>query len=190
MVVNSGWTTKAYAGYNKNRFFNLDTKDVENLKEDRFSNIVEEVSPRVSQSATITYGKEYLAGVQVHGVAPVYQRIQGLEILHGRFINERDQKEKNKVIVVSEDDAKELLGGNDKAENLLGRNVKVGGIAFKVVGIKADRGFCHQMFALHLIHALTIRKNIGQIYFLSRTSTNSKLPLLRTRTNEPFWPTT
>ncbi len=169
MVVNSGWTTKAYAGYNKNRFFNLDTKDVENLKEDRFSNIVEEVSPRVSQSATITYGKEYLAGVQVHGVAPVYQRIQGLEILHGRFINERDQKEKNKVIVVSEDDAKELLGGNDKAENLLGRNVKVGGIAFKVVGIsKADRGFYgHQMFAPYtLIHALYNKgKNIGQIYF-------------------------
>lgn len=169
MVVYSGWTTKPYGGYAKNRFFHLDTRDAENLKQEYFSDKVEDVSPRVYQTVTVTNGPEYLAGVTLYGVTPVYQRIQGLKMLHGRFINERDMAEKRKVLVVCEDDAQELLGGEKDARELIGQEVKVGGITFKVVGIrKSDRGYYgHQMNApFSLIHSLYNKgKDIGQLYF-------------------------
>ncbi len=169
MVVFSGWTTKAYGGYAKNRSFNLDTQDVDNLRKEEFSDKVEEVSPQVNQSVTVTYGQDYLTDVSLCGVAPVYQRIQGLKMAAGRFINERDMAEQRKVIVICENDAEELLGGKQNAKALLGQMVKVGGIAFKVVGIrKSDRSYMgHRMNAPYtLIHTLFNKgKDIGQIYF-------------------------
>ena len=60
------------------------------------------------------------------------------EMLCGRFINHLDLKEKRKVIVLSEDQARELE--HKDVRNLVGKNVKVGDFIFSVVGIyKSDK---------------------------------------------------
>jgi putative ABC transport system permease protein len=58
-------------------------------------------------------------------------------MLYGRFINEIDQQEKRKVLVLSNKQAEELMPKDYRS--LLGRYVNVGNIAFRVVGIYKDR---------------------------------------------------
>jgi putative ABC transport system permease protein len=59
-----------------------------------------------------------------------------MEVLFGRFINEIDLREKRKVLVLSNKQARELAPHDYKS--LLGRYVKVNNFAFKVVGIYKD----------------------------------------------------
>ena len=89
-----------------------------------------------SASVTISNGQEYIA-TEVTGVYPNHTKIDKMEMLYGRFINQIDQEEKRKVLVLSNKQAKELEPKKDY-QTLLGRYVKVGNFAFKVVGIYKD----------------------------------------------------
>ena len=90
----------------------------------------------MSQGAVISHGKDYVNG-SVYGVYPNNIRINKREMLHGRFINQFDLRDRRKVLVVSRSQAKELCG-NKRYESLLGKYVNVGNIAFRVVGIYKD----------------------------------------------------
>ena len=86
---------------------------------------------------TISLGENYISA-QLSGVYPNDAAISKREMRYGRFINDIDMREMRKVLVVSEDQAKELLPHQPK--NLIGQHVNVSGIAFNVVGIlKADQ---------------------------------------------------
>jgi putative ABC transport system permease protein len=76
--------------------------------------------------------------MQIAGVYPVHTKISKRSLICGRFVNEIDQKEKRKVLVLNDRQAKELEPKDYKT--LLGRFVKVGDISFKVVGIYKSRG--------------------------------------------------
>ena len=69
-------------------------------------------------------------------------------MLHGRFINDID-KDKRKVLVLSDKQAKELYG-NENYETLLGKYVKVGQFAFQVIGIFKDDENGHDQSLLSL----------------------------------------
>jgi putative ABC transport system permease protein len=58
-------------------------------------------------------------------------------MLYGRFVNDIDMREKRKVLVLSNKQAKELEPRD--YSTLLGKYVKVGNFAFKVIGIYKDR---------------------------------------------------
>ena len=59
-------------------------------------------------------------------------------MLHGRFINDVDNSQQRKVIVLNEDQAKELNEHDPAA--LVGQYVKMDSLAFRVVGItKSDQ---------------------------------------------------
>src|SRR3712207_9571911 len=74
----------------------------------------------------------------IKGVYPNEQDIEKIEILHGRFINAIDNEQSRKVLVIGEEQAKELTSGDIAA--LVGRHVHVGNFGFQIVGItKADR---------------------------------------------------
>ncbi len=89
------------------------------------------ITARINTSQTISYGNEY-GSYQVRGVMPNYFDIENLIIApeDGRFINQLDMKESNKVIVLDKKVADLLF----KDESPLGKQVKVGQIMFKVVG--------------------------------------------------------
>src|SRR3712207_9524813 len=74
----------------------------------------------------------------IKGVYPNEQDIEKIEILHGRFINAIDNEQSRKVLVIGEEQAKELTSGDIAA--LVGRHVHVGNFGFQIVGItKVDR---------------------------------------------------
>ena len=117
------------------RRIRLQTRDI-STTDSEFKDIVDEVGARYETSATISNGEEYIS-TSITGVYPNHTKIDKMELLYGRFINEIDQREKRKVLVLSNKQAKELEPKDYKT--LIGRYVKVGNFAFKVVGIYKDR---------------------------------------------------
>ena len=137
MMVGGGMTTKAYDGLKEGREIQLNDKDID-VTSNEYPNIVDDVGATIQQQGnTVNLGENYVS-TQMQGVYPNEISINKKEMLHGRFINDIDLKERRKVIVMGSDDAKELWGGNIK--DFIGKHVNVGKMAFMVVGIyKSDK---------------------------------------------------
>ena len=137
MMVFPGMTSKPYDGMAEGRRVQLKDADME-LTEHGFAGNIDDVGAVLSQDGvTISLGRDYVSSQQLTGVYPNHIRINKREMLAGRFVNDIDIRDRRKVLVVSEDQAKEL--SRDMA-SLVGRHVNVGNIAFQVVGVyKADR---------------------------------------------------
>ena len=131
MVVFGGTTSKPYQGLKEGRRIRLQTSDIA-ITETEFKNNIDDVGAEYETAATISNGEEYIS-TSITGVYPIHTKIMKREILYGRFINEIDQREKRKVLVLSNNQAKELEPKDYKT--LLGKHVKVGDFSFKVVGI-------------------------------------------------------
>lgn len=137
MMLGGGRTAKAYDGLKEGRRINLDDNDMETTSS-KFPQYIEDVGTGLDQSG-ITFTKEhnYVSGT-LRGVYPNDIKINKKEMLCGRFINRIDIDRSRKSLVMNEDDAKELSPDNPEA--LIGQYVKVGDMAFRVVGIyKADK---------------------------------------------------
>ena len=137
MKIFGGQTSKPYDGLKEGRSISLRQADLDATERD-FTAHIDEVGAQLSQAGlTVSLGENYIS-VQLSGVYPNDAAISKREMRYGRFINDIDMQEKRKVLVVSEDQAKELLP--HQPEMLVGQHVNVGGIAFNVVGIlKADQ---------------------------------------------------
>lgn len=126
MVVYGGWTSKAYQGLKEGRDIRLHERDME-ITSQEFKENVDEVGAQYSTSATISHGQQYLSS-SISGVYSNHTKINKVEMLSGRFINDIDVKESRKVLVFGNKQAKEL-------NCRVGDFVNVGDFAFKVVGI-------------------------------------------------------
>lgn len=137
MSVGGGTTSKEYKGLKEGREIQLQDKDITSTQQ-KFSANVDSVEAQIRHAgATITYGENYLS-TEIDGVAPLHARINKIEMLHGRFINDVDNSQQRKVIVLNEDQAKELNERDPAA--LVGQYVKMDSLAFRVVGItKSDQ---------------------------------------------------
>ena len=133
MEVWGGRTSKAYQGLKEGR--RVQTPDLA-MTESDFPETVDEVGARYETSTTISYGDEYIS-TTITGVYPVHTKINKHDMLYGRFVNDIDMREKRKVLVLSNKQAKELEPRD--YSTLLGKYVKVGNFAFKVIGIYKDR---------------------------------------------------
>ena len=136
MSVGGGTTSKEYKGLKEGREIQLQDKDITSTRQ-KFSVNVDSVEAQIRHAgATITYGENYLS-TEIDGVSPLHARINKIEMLHGRFINDVDNSQQRKVIVLNEDQAKELNEHDPAA--LVGQYVKMDSLAFRVVGItKSD----------------------------------------------------
>jgi len=138
MVVFGGWTSKPYQGLKEGRDIRLHGSDMD-ITATEFKEHVDEVGAQYNTSAIISLGQQYISAT-VSGVYPNHTKINKVQMLHGRFINDIDLKENRKVLVLSNKQAKELINAQSTMHNaqlasLVGQFVKVGDFAFKVVGI-------------------------------------------------------
>lgn len=132
MRVFGGWTSKPYKGFKENRNITLNDRDVE-ITGYTFLENVGDVGSMLSQyGVDISHGDNYVSQQTLMGVYPSDFNISKRKLAAGRFINEIDMRERRKVIVLTEEQAKEL---DKNYLSLIGRNVNVGDLAFKVVGI-------------------------------------------------------
>lgn len=125
-----GWTSMPYNGLPPDRQIKFDEKDYDLIRNKIPG--VEYVSPKVSQSVTLTFEKEYGAW-RLDGVSDEAQYINSIiiESGNGRFLNKMDVDNRRKVIVISTEMKKVLF----KEKNPLGQYVVANGLAFQVVGV-------------------------------------------------------
>ena len=135
MEAYGGQTSKPYNGLSEGRYISLNDHDLTTTNSD-FQDNIDEVGAVYYMSATVTHGENYMS-MQVAGVFPVHTKIDKQTLLYGRFINDIDLREKRKVLVINDYQAKELEPKDYKT--LIGKYVKVGNFAFKVVGIFKSR---------------------------------------------------
>ncbi|MBR1487289.1 MAG: ABC transporter permease [Bacteroidales bacterium] len=159
MQVGGGWTSKPYDGLKEGRPISLDDRDVALTGGELFSAHVDQVISTVSTSVTVNYGKKYFSGT-LEGNFPARRQMDKIEVRYGRFLNEKDIRDQRKVVVLSETQAENLLGGTTARTGarmgrrslgapkettidvrpLLGQYVRIGSFSYRVVGItKADR---------------------------------------------------
>jgi putative ABC transport system permease protein len=130
MMVFGGWTSKAYQGLKEGRDIRLHEHDME-ITSKEFSQNVDEVGAQYNTSAVISLGQQYIS-TNISGVYPNHTKINKVEMLQGRFINNIDLNESRKVLVLGNKQAKEL-------NCRVGDFVNVGNFAFKVVGIYKEQ---------------------------------------------------
>ena len=128
-------TSKAHKGHKEGRWITLNERDV-NMTDKTFAENTEAVGSVLSQyGLNISLGENYVSDQTLSGLYPSEAAINKREIVSGRFINDIDMKERRKVIALWQTQAKELA---KNYLSLVGRDVKVGDLMFKVIGIVKD----------------------------------------------------
>ena len=137
MVVYGGQTSKAHAGMKEGRQIQLDDRDRE-LTADLYGDYIDNVGAELDHgNTTVCFGENYTSA-SIKGVFPNDRDINKREMACGRFVNDVDLRDRRKVLVMGSEMAKELCPQHP--EKLVGEYVKVGELAFMVVGIyQTDR---------------------------------------------------
>lgn len=121
-----GWTSKPYQGLPRDRQLYFTTRQADMLRQ---LPEVELFSIVASTNITITFGSQY-SSVSLVGIETDYQKIYKKSVLQGRALNLLDEQQKNKVCVIDERTAEELM-----SDNIVGNYLKINDIYFLVVGI-------------------------------------------------------
>lgn len=130
-----GQTTMPFEGYKPGRPIQLTNADYNNLK--TILPKVENLSGRkyLQGQNTVSY-KDKTGQYGFLGCHPGQQYIETLEIVEGRFINQKDIDEFRKVACLGIDMKNELFG----EKSPIGEYITVWGIPFQVVGYFTDKG--------------------------------------------------
>lgn len=129
-------TTIPYEGFDRGRYWSFTNEDtkalIENIPE------IEVLAPRLNaRGGDIEISRDNRSDMfRVRGDTPGYLKIDPLTMVEGRYINNKDLKEKRKVIVIGQR-VREILFEPD--EDPLGEFVKIRGVYFKVVGVFKSR---------------------------------------------------
>ncbi len=129
-------TSVEYKGLNPGRFFSMTNEDFDFIHKTN-EEVIEYESSRVRiWGAVISYKKES-GNYRIEGIHPGFQFIENQSMVSGRFINQQDINEKNKIVAIG-NKVKEALFKND--EDPLGKYIRLNDIPFKVVGVYTDKG--------------------------------------------------
>lgn len=130
-------TNKAYAGFQPGRVIRFKTSDIGALK-----NEVDELDLLAARdqlsgfegSSNVFY-KQESGNFSVYGDYPDYFKIHKMELIEGRELNELDIENRRKVAFVGKEVAKILFTELEKNESAIGKQIRVSGVNFMVVGV-------------------------------------------------------
>jgi putative ABC transport system permease protein len=129
----SNTTTKGYKGLNPGRIVQFRNSDYD-LPVKKFNDQIDKKSStNITWGVSISYGKES-GNYQYRGVSPDYLAIENATIIAGRFINDNDIKNNEKVAAIGLKVKQDIF----KDAEAIGKEVLVKGINFKVVGVFTD----------------------------------------------------
>lgn len=130
LLIYGGTTSKEFQGLPKGRQIRLQMEDVDLLK----SSIREIgiISPSFGKWGTTLKTKKDKRTTYMEGVTPGFQALRDMyPASEGRFLNERDEKYRRKVVFLGDEIAHQLFGDS----TALGKKVKIDDIPFTVVGV-------------------------------------------------------
>jgi putative ABC transport system permease protein len=102
----------------------------------RFATSAGSVMAQAQQSARVAYRDEELESIQVQGVTEEYLDFTTFDAERGRMISPVEIRRKRPVALLGWQVADRLFG----AEDPLDKQVRVGGVNFRVVGVSAKKG--------------------------------------------------
>ena len=126
-TIYGGFTSKPYKGHNENRWIYFTDRDVRML-ENNFPH-VNQVTPNITTSGNAVFGDK-LSPVNINGVRPIYVKTNDVKMTAGRFIDELDEKNSEKVIVIDKPTIEQLFDDEDP----IGKLLFINNIAYKVIG--------------------------------------------------------
>ena len=127
-------TTKEHNGLNPGRRIQLKNENFEHSNKAFVENIEYKSRLFRVRGVSINYKKESGA-YGIHGVSPDYQKIENNKMLTGRFLNQLDMDNIQKVAVISRKIKRELM---KDVEEPLNEYLQLSGINFKIVGVYTD----------------------------------------------------
>ncbi len=138
-ATNSGFlwpqqTGEAYKGFRKGRWWSMDIDDVARLKK---LDEIDVVTPTLSRWNRNAIFQDKKSDVIVKGLYPDYNKIEELDIIKGRLINDVDIREERKVAVIGDRIYENLF---EKEADPIGKYVQVDGIYYRVVGVAKSNG--------------------------------------------------
>ena len=129
--IYQGWTSQPYKGYSEGRNIKPDMADMELLREKNKNYVSDVTSYTNMSSTTFSTSKDYIS-VSPQGVYPSEQKVDDINLIAGRFINDSDIRHNRKSIVLEEQNAKILFGD---ALSAVGKRVDGMGLSWLVVGV-------------------------------------------------------
>ena len=134
VFVFPGKTTKPFGGFKSNRRIEFDNSDIEEIS-NQFASRIEYINPRIRSGDRISYKLESY-DFSLQAVAPSNQYIENHILMKGRYLNQKDIKEKAKVAVIGRLVARDIF----KKEDPIGKFINIGSRSFKVIGVFQDSG--------------------------------------------------
>ena len=175
--IGGGMTSMPYNGLKSGRRIQFKNKDYETIK--RNFTQVDNVSARLNVwgGSSIVYKGEY-ASFDLKAVHPKHQFVENIDVIDGRFINEKDITDFRKTAVIGEL-AKDILF---KDINPIGENVEINGISFQIVGVFKDASD-QEMKRLYLPISVFQKlfsgnENIGQLSMTAPLETQEEMDAL------------
>ena len=129
----SGTTAKEYKGLNPGRRIQFRNSDYEVTVQKYQEQLDKKAATFNEWNGVVVYGKE-TGNYQYRGVYPDYQAIENATIAEGRFINNNDMINNEKVAVIGMKMKQDLF----KTKSPIGEEITVNNINFKVVGVFVD----------------------------------------------------
>lgn len=134
--VFGGRTSVPWEGNPEGRRIRLEERDLKDVPEGA-SKYVADVTSRIYGGGTMSTPKAKITQSYT-GVFPSIQKeLSNWNLIEGRFINNEDVEKIRKVVVLPKYYADQLFPSGE--ENILGKNVIINGLAFKVVGLYDSR---------------------------------------------------
>ena len=138
VIIWAQQTTKPYKGFRKGRWWEMDYKDVERLKQrvPELENVVPVIFSGWRSGNTAYYGDQKTTP-RIQGTIPELANVIQPKMYYGRYLNEMDIREQRKVCVIGKKVYKDLFkGGGDPC----GKKIRVDSTYFEVVGVDYATG--------------------------------------------------
>jgi len=133
VIIGADQTTKAYKGFRKGRWWSMDYKDIDRLRQrvPELNAVVPMIFSRWGGSNTAYYGDQK-STPRIQGTLPEMAKVMEPKIYYGRYLNDMDIREGRKVCVIGKKIYKELFKeGGDPC----GKKIRVDSTYFEVVGV-------------------------------------------------------
>jgi len=131
----SGTTTKEYKGLNPGRQIQFRNSDYDASVQKFGDELALKEATYNQWNGTVVYGKES-GNYQYRGAYPNYQFVENATMVEGRWINNNDVANTEKVGVIGMKLKQDLF----KDESPIGKEITVNNINFKVIGVFTDPG--------------------------------------------------
>ena len=133
IIIGANQTTKPYKGFRKGRWWSMDYKDIERLKQrvPELEVAVPMIFSRWGGNNTAYYGDQKTSP-RIQGTVPDLAKVMEPKMYYGRYLNEMDVREHRKVCVIGKKIYKDLFKeGGDPC----GKKIRVDSTYFEVIGV-------------------------------------------------------